>query len=422
MSADNRRAILVYADWPELGDPTLMGTLFAAQTRGTETFSFEYDRDWLESPNKLELDPHLALFDGPQYTKDEHPNFGTFLDSCPDRWGRVLMERREAREARREERPVQRLMESDFLLGVHDEHRPGALRFKLDPDGPFLDDRTDLASPPMTSLRKLEHAAINIECDGAEEENDYEKWLRMLIAPGGSLGGARPKASVRDEHNGLWIAKFPSHRDREDKGAWEMVAHELAKTAEIEVAESRVERFNSPHHTFITRRFDRPSSETRLHFASAMTLLGYTDGSDASTGASYLDIAGILIGHGANPNKDLEQLWRRIVFNVCISNTDDHLRNHGFLLQPGKGWRLAPAYDINPEPHSHGLTLNINESDNSLDLDLVRSIAPVFRVKDERCESIIKHVTSAVSQWHDVAGRLERKKDERERMRSAFEK
>jgi serine/threonine-protein kinase HipA len=276
------------------------------------------------------------------------------------------MRRREAQLARAEGREERRLLESDYLLGVHDGHRMGALRFRMGER--FLDDNDQLASPPWTSLRELEHASLQLERDGAEDDPDYGHWLRMLIAPGGSLGGARPKACVRDERGRLWIAKFPSRLDEEDVGAWEHVVHVLAGRAGIVVPPAEVRRFGTRksgghgHHTFLSQRFDRTAEGERVHFASAMTLLDRKDGAGAHDGASYLELADLLMRLGEDAPLDLEQLWRRIVFSVCVSNTDDHLRNHGFLLGV-TGWLLAPAYDINPDPHRAGLKLNISETD-----------------------------------------------------------
>ena len=266
-----QRRILVYADWHDLGAPAPMGLLTASLTRGEEIFAFEYEHAWLEGTHRLALDPHLSLFGGPQYALGERGNFGLFLDSSPDRWGRLIMDRREARDARHEARAPRKLLASDYLLGVHDAHRIGALRFKATSDGPFLDNRTELAAPPLASLRELEAAAMGIDSDDAENNPAFEQWVRLLIAPGGSLGGARPKAGVIDEDGALWIAKFPSTRDTRDTGAWETVVHDLARAAGIDVAESRAQRFAARHHTFITRRFDRTPTHKRIHFASAMT-------------------------------------------------------------------------------------------------------------------------------------------------------
>jgi serine/threonine-protein kinase HipA len=329
------------------------------------------------------------------------------------------MKRREAQLSREEKRPEHTLMESDYLLGVYDEHRMGALRFRTSPHGPFLDDNKKLASPPWTSLRELEQASLEIEKDDADKNPDYSKWLKMLIAPGGSLGGARPKAGVVDEHRHLWIAKFPSNNDEYNIGAWEMIAYKLAKHAGIIMPEARIEKFNSPYHTFLSKRFDRTPNGERIHFASAMTLLQRSDGDDASNGASYLELAEFITRHGAQPDQDLEQLWRRIVFYICISNVDDHLRNHGFILQPN-GWILSPAFDINPTPKGDGLKLNISESDNTQDLELAREVADYFRVNHARVNVIIDEVTSATRQWKKEAGLIGIPSREQDQMERAF--
>jgi serine/threonine-protein kinase HipA len=419
MRRNEQRRVEVCAHWAGLSQPLLMGTLYAAPGRGKELFSFEYDPDWLKGKHSRVLDPHLGLFKGPQYAPDAHANFGIFLDSSPDRWGRVLMKRREAQEAREEKRSPKALRESDYLLGVYDGHRMGALRFRADPGGPFLDADRAHAAPPWTSLRELENASLQLEKDDAENDPEYSKWLKLLIAPGGSLGGARPKASVVDEQGRLWIAKFPSTRDEVDIGAWEGVAHKLAQNAGITVAPSSARRFGSRRHTFLTRRFDRTETGERLHFASAMTLLNHVDGDAASTGASYLELVEFLSKEGANATEDLRQLWRRIVFFICVSNTDDHLRNHGFMLQP-KGWALAPGYDINPVSTGDGLQLNISESDNAQDLDLALSVIEYFRLKRPRAEKIIEDVTAAVNEWREVATAAGIAAGEQERMRHAF--
>jgi serine/threonine-protein kinase HipA len=358
-----QRVIDVVADWVRLEGPTLMGHLTATPARGKEVFAFEYDEQWLFTAARQQLDPSMALYGGPQYPAKNRDNFGLFLDSAPDRWGRVLMRRREAQLARAEGRAERRLLESDYLLGVHDGHRMGALRFRM--GGRFLDDNDDLASPPWTSLRQLEHASLQLERQGVEDDPEYGRWLRMLIAPGGSLGGARPKASVRDEGDRLWIAKFPSRNDEDDIGAWELVVHDLARSAGIVVPAAQLRRFGSSksdghgHHTFLSRRFDRTDDGGRLHFASAMTLLDRVDGQDVDDGVSYVELADFLMRLGSNTSTDLEQLWRRIVFSICVSNTDDHLRNHGFMLQDS-GWALAPAYDMNPVPDGSGLRQNVS--------------------------------------------------------------
>ncbi len=413
----DQRVIEVWADWEGLDSATLVGRLFATVSRGIEIFSFEYDRTWLKKPQRQQLDPTLGLYTGPQYPSAGRENFGVFLDSCPDRWGRVLMRRREAQLARTERRPERRLLESDYLLGVHDGHRMGALRFRT--DGPFLDDNVELATPPWTSLQELEHASLQLERDDADQDPEYSKWLRMLIAPGGSLGGARPKASVLDERGHLWIAKFPSRKDEADTGAWENVVNQLAGQAGIITPAVKVRIFGRNHHTFLSQRFDRTARGARLHFASAMTLLERQDGDDAADGASYLELVDFLIRLGANTSPDLEQLWRRIAFFVCVSNTDDHLRNHGFLLHPN-GWSLAPAYDMNPNPNSEGLKLNISETDNAQDLELLMEVAPFFRLSQTRAKEISNEVITAVHRWPDLAQAHGISRSEQERMKRAF--
>lgn len=412
-------AIQVYAHWQGIDHPELMGILHATPSRGKEIFSFEYHKSWLASLHAQLIDPDLQLYVGQQYLQDEKSNFGLFLDSSPDRWGRLLMRRREAANARLEGRKTKTLLESDYLLGVFDQTRMGALRFKTDPDGPFLDDHAKMATPPWTSLRELEHASLQLEKEDAVNDPDYLKWLNMLMAPGSSLGGARPKASVLDVSNRLWIAKFPSQNDAHDSGAWEMVASELAIQSGIQMAEAKVQKFSGRHHTYLSKRFDRTDSGQRIHFASAMTLLGYTDGTDYQDGVSYLEMVEFLMKHGADIKNDLEEIWRRIVFNICVSNTDDHLRNHGFILTD-TGWLLSPAYDINPVATGPGLKLNINEDDNSLDLDLAKEVAPYFRLDEKSADKIIEVVLKSVGNWKKVARKYGISNSEQELMEPAF--
>lgn len=270
----------------------------------------------------------------------------------------------------------------------------------------------------MTSLRTLEEASLQLEKDDAIEDPAFAQWLNLLISPGASLGGARPKANVIDPGGQLWIAKFPSRKDDHDIGGWEAVVNDLAVKAGLSVAEGKARRFSQDYHTFLTSRFDR-MKDSRIHFASAMTLLGYTDGADAASGVSYLDLAEFIMRHGARPDADLEELWRRIVFNICISNSDDHLRNHGFLLTP-KGWVLSPAFDLNPIPLSTGLTLNISEHSNALDLDLVREVAEKFRVDGKKREVIINKVIRSVGKWAEIASKAGIARNEVQRMEGAF--
>lgn len=418
--AEKKRIIQVFADWQTMSEPQLIGFLSAIQIRGKEIFSFEYDKEWLRlNADKHNLDPDLKLYSGQQYLNDTKSNFGIFMDSSPDRWGRLLMRRREAAMARLEDRKEKLLFETDYLLGVYDQHRTGAIRFKTDDEGNFLSDNKVMAAPPFTSLRELEQASLNLEKADSIDNPDYLKWLNMLIAPGSSLGGARPKASVMDSKNNLWIAKFPSNFDDRDTGAWEMVVNELAQKSGIQMAEAMIQKFSGRHHTYLTKRFDRISTTKRIHFASAMTLLGHSDGTDYQDGASYLHIAEFIMRNGANVERNLEQLWRRIVFNICVSNTDDHLRNHGFLLT-NQGWTLSLAYDINPIETGTGLKLNISENDNALDLDLALEVAPFFRIDQPQAKQIIAEIKKVISTWQTVANKYKIGRNEQEMISRAF--
>ena len=414
-----KRNIQVYAHWRGLENPTLMGILSSERLKGKEIFSFSYAKEWLDSGFAQYIDPALQLYTGPQYLDDTKDNFGIFLDSSPDRWGRLLMRRREAAMARAEKRKENTFFETDYLLGVFDGHRMGGIRFKTDPTGAFLNDNAAMASPPWTSLKELEYASLQLEKDDAVNDPDYLKWLNMLVAPGSSLGGARPKASVLDSKQHLWIAKFPSNNDGKDIGGWEMVVNELAIKAGLNVAEGTARQFSKKQHTFLTKRFDRTNTGERIHFASAMTLLGLNDGNDHTEGISYLHLAEFLMRSGANVTADLEELWRRIVFNICVSNTDDHLRNHGFLLTDN-GWILSPAFDINPVEHGTGLQLNISLTDNALDLDIALAVAREFRVKKDRANEIIGLVKVSVSKWRLVAEKNKLPKAEQELLANAF--
>jgi len=416
---ENKRCVYVYANWQGMEEPVLMGELYSERLKGKEIFSFEYNSTWLASDQAQLIDPELQLYSGLQHLGTDQKNFGLFLDSSPDRWGRLLMRRREAAMARIEERAEQNLFETDYLLGVFDGHRMGALRFKLVMDGSFLNDNRELASPPWTSLSELEQISLKLEQDDIIEDPEYLKWLSMLIAPGASLGGARPKANIVGKDGSLWIAKFPSRNDEGNIGGWEMVTYELAIAAGIKMAESKAQKFSSNHYTFLTKRFDRTTDGERIHFASAMTMLGYTDGQDHDDGISYLELAEFISENGANISNDLEELWRRIVFNICVSNTDDHLRNHGFILS-ASGWLLSPAYDINPVETGTGLKLNISDNDNSLDLALAMEVHEFFRLSKDRATEIINEVKTAVRTWKDIATKYGLSRAEQELKARAF--
>ena len=408
------KTIYVYLDDYYSKAPALIGMLSAQQVHGHEVFSFEFTKEWLNDNRCHLLDPDLQLFSGRQYLPENKSNFGLFLDSSPDRWGRVLLERRESCRAKEENRTRQNLQESDFLLGVFDESRMGALRMKLAPDGEFLDNDPEYSTPPFASLRELEHAAWQLEND---DDKDASKWLKMLIAPGSSLGGARPKANVTDAIGNLWIAKFPSRNDRKNVGAWEAVTMSLAKQCGIKVAPFDVKKLTNKYLTFLTKRFDRAEQGKRIHFTSAMTMLGYTDGN--TEGCSYLELFEWIANNCCKVEKNLAEMWLRIVFNIAVSNCDDHLRNHGFLLTPN-GWTLSPAYDLNPQEYGTGLSLNINEYDNTLDFSLAIEVAPYAGIPKDKANKIVQHTKEIVSHWRSIASSFHISREEQEMMAVAF--
>lgn len=407
--------IYVFADWYWLIEPKLVGTLSAHFAKGKKAFSFEYDRDWLKTDQKHLLDPDIKFYSGPQFPSNKE-NFGIFLDSMPDTWGKTLMKRRVAQDARAINEKAKTLYEIDYLLGVFDESRMGALRFKTELEGVFLDNDTNSPTPPWSSLAELQEAVNQLENDN---ENDViRKWLAVLIAPGSSLGGARSKANILDANKSLWIAKFPSKTDTIDKAAWEFLAYQLAITSGIEMTASKIEKMNSVHHTFLTQRFDRNNGR-RIHFASAMTMTGNTEDTLKDHTPSYLELVEFIENYGVNVEANLHQLWRRIVFNIAISNTDDHLRNHGFILTPD-GWVLSPAYDLNPSIEKDGLALNIDMDDNALDYDLAKSVGLYFRLNEEEMEIIINEVLEAVRDWKTVANTIGISRKEQQLMENAF--
>ena len=411
---EKEKNIYVFADFLSFHNEFL-GTVHVSQTKGREFYSFEYDEQWLAKDAML-LDPDLQWYRGRQYISDNKQVFGFLSDSAPDRWGRRLMNRREELRAKKGgEKPV-KLMESDYLLGVFDESRMGGLRFKADPDGEYVSNDTDFATPPWTSLRELEQAATEFE---KNETSDNDFWLKQLLAPGSSLGGARPKASVLAPDGSMWIAKFPSKHDVFDSGAWEMVVHELALLCGINVPEARAEVFSSLGTTFLVKRFDRAGKE-RIHFSSAMTMLGKSDGADATDGSSYLEIVSFLKANGANPKQDLIQLWKRIVFGMAVSNTDDHFRNHGVLLT-NNGWILSPMYDVNPDVFGEFLSLNVDSDNSAIDLNLAIEASKYYGITKADAASLADEIVRKVdNNWRALAGKYGISHSEAERMSPAF--
>ena len=411
---EREKKIYVFADFLSFNDE-LIGTIYVSQTRGKEFYSFEYEQSWIEKGPTV-LDPDLQLYKGRQYINDDKNIFGIFADSCPDRWGRKLMKRKEELRAKKDEVRPRKLLESDYLLGVYDEARMGGLRFKTDMGGEYLSNDKEFATPPWTSLRELEQASIAFENDAAELD---EKWLRQLLAPGSSLGGARPKASVMAPDGSLWIAKFPSKHDEFDSGAWEMVVHDLGALCRLNVPEAKAIKFSKLGTTFLVRRFDR-DGEKRIHFSSAMTMLGKKDGANATDGSSYLELVSFLKANGAKTIRDTHELWRRIVFSMAVSNTDDHFRNHGFILSD-EGWELSPLYDVNPDIYGEYLSLNVDENESDIDFDLAVAAAPYYGIDEKQAQKEVAEIKSVIrNNWIDLAKKNGISRGEIERMNPAF--
>jgi serine/threonine-protein kinase HipA len=405
------REILVYVDIENV--PTLVGRLWTRVRSGKESATFEYDENWIESPYRYSLEPALTLGPGPFHTAEGRTLFGAIGDSCPDRWGRALIGRAERLQAEREGRPPRTLNEGDILLMVDDEARQGALRFAEREGGPFLRENRGMRVPPLIEIPKLLAATEHLE-----EDKETAEEIRLLLAPGSSLGGARPKASVRDRDGALAIAKFPHRNDETKVELWEAVALRLAAAAGIHVPEARVEMV-AEKPVLVLRRFDR-QGVSRIPFLSAMSMLGASDREQHS----YMEIADAIRQYGANAPDDLKQLWRRIVFSVLISNTDDHLRNHGFLYQGNHGWILSPAYDLNPVPTDvkpRILSTAIDVENTSASLDLALSVADYFDLKPQEAKKIAIEVGAAVSGWREEAKKLGVTEGEIDRMKSAFD-
>jgi serine/threonine-protein kinase HipA len=402
---------LVYVELA--GSPHLVGRLWARARKDKESATFEYDKTWLEHKERFSLEPALRLGPGPFHTAADVPMFGAIGDSTPDRWGRALMRRMERKLAERERRAPRTLQEMDFLLLVDDEGRLGALRFAEREGGPFLREAGVKRIPPVVELPKLLAAAQRVI-----DEKETDEDLRLLLAPGSSLGGARPKASVREKNGSLAIAKFPRKDDEVNTVVWEAIAFALAKKAGIAIPSARLETI-AKKPVLILERFDRAAAR-RIPFLSAMSMLGAKDNETRS----YLEIVDALRQHGATPKEDMEALWRRMVFNILISNTDDHMRNHGFLYEGQRGWRLSPAYDLNPMPvdiKPRVLSTAINEDDTTASLPLAMEVADYFSLNAAKAKVIAKEVGKSVSGWRSEALRRGIKKTEIDRMASAFE-
>jgi serine/threonine-protein kinase HipA len=378
-------------------EQTRVGTL--SHDRGT--LRFAYEPAWLKNSQSFALDPDLSLGEGTYFPNAEAGNFRVFDDSAPDRWGQTLMRRREALAAKDGRRPARTLYAWDFLLGVEDLTRQGALRYRHAGEEPFLAHES-LHVPPVASLRELEAVAREISAKRIDDLEALRKWLALLVAPGASLGGARPKANFTESDGSFWIAKFPARDDARDVGAWEALTQRLARRAGVDVPTSKLRRFRGKYHTFCVQRFDRVDARRRF-YASAMALLR----KDRSEGTSYLELAEFLHARGAKGHidSDLEQLFRRVAFNVAVGNRDDHLRNHGFLLTP-TGWRLAPAFDLNPNIEKADHVLNLDESDNRPSLRTVVETSEWYVGSRDRGAAIVAGVLRETRQWRQAAKEL----------------
>ena len=396
--------IYVYADFNWLKKVELVGELSMQSIRGKESYSFEFSKDWLKNYGSIQLSDDINNYTGIQYCQQNNEIFGCFADSLPDRWGRTLILRREQILAMEEKRPVRRLTEFDFLTGIDDYTRIGGFRYKIDPTGEFINTSNKLQIPPKTEIKELVRASNEIELSEEKNTLPQKKWLFQLIQPGTSLGGARPKATIIDENKHLYIAKFPSRNDLYDVGLWEHLSHLLAKESGLNCSESKVIKAGNKYHTLLSKRFDRTTDNKRIHFASAMTMLGLKDGSNANTGNGYLDIVNYIIKNCCNVDYNLKELYRRVAFNISIGNSDDHFRNHGFLLTP-QGWTLSPAFDINPSL-SKEQSLLINSYTSKSDLNILLDSCEEYMLNHNTAKQIIEEVLKGISKWKLLANKI----------------
>ena len=411
--------LLVYADFDWLKETELVGELGYESLRGSDSYGFKYDDNWLKKYGNLFLSFDLNNYPGLQYTAPERDIFGCFSDALPDRWGRTLLNRREQVLSNEEKRPVRRLTSFDYLKGIDDVSCIGGFRFKTKADGDFINSVNTLRIPPLTNIRQLLNASSEIEKSEEANQLPDKKWLMQLVQPGSSLGGARPKASVIENNNTLYMAKFPSLKDDYDVGLWEHFCHLLATRAGISAAATKVLSTNDKYHTLLSRRFDRTAEGKRIHFASAMTLLGLSDGDKASTGNGYLDIVDFILQNCTDVNRNLQELFRRVAFNICIANSDDHFRNHGFLLTQ-KGWTLSPAYDINPSLNQYQ-SLLISDSSSKADLNILLDACEKYMLTKDVAKQIISEVTKVINEWTSLATKLGIAKREMELFGTIFE-
>lgn len=379
---------LLYAGWLEPNQ--LIGYLYIDKENGINTFSFEYDNNWLIN-YRIIIDPEIELYPGRQYSNKGL--FGFLKDISPDRWGRLLINRAESIKANLESRKPRLLDDSDYILGINDNLRSGGIRIANE-NNEYIS-KSEIIVPPISSLRKLQDISYRFENN---KNNLDDETLKELLYPGSSLGGARPKANVVDEKGQFWIAKFPSKDDEYDVEAFEALALKLASICDIIVPEFKLERFTKKGSTLLTKRFDR-EKEKRIHYSSAMNLAQKVDGEDAS----YVDIADVIIKYSDNPKKELKELFKRMVFNMCISNTDDHLRNHGFLLK-NIYWTLSPLFDVNPSIYGNSMSLSIDGFNKEISLDNALKEANIFMLTNEEAKAIINNISKTIrDNWKDIA-------------------
>jgi serine/threonine-protein kinase HipA len=413
------KKLYVYADFDWFNDIELIGELGYESLRGSDSYSFKFADSWIKKYNSIQLSNDLNNYPGIQYTQPNKDIFGCFADALPDRWGRTLLLRREQILAQEDNRPIRRLSSFDFLVGIDDFSRMGAFRFKETLDGEFINTTNSLRIPPLTDLRELIAASREIEKSENANNLPEKKWITQLVQPGSSLGGARPKANVVDTDKNVYVAKFPSLKDDYDAGLWEHFCHLLAKNAGINTADTKVLAVNVKHHTLLSKRFDRTAESKRIHFASAMTLLGLNDGDNATTGHGYLDIVDFILSSCTDVDANLCELFRRVAFNICIGNTDDHFRNHGFLLT-AKGWTLSPAYDMNPTLNSHQ-SLLINSKTNVSDLSVLVNSCDEYMLTHQVAKNIINEVVEAIKDWRIIANKIGISKREISLFENVFE-
>jgi serine/threonine-protein kinase HipA len=410
----------VYGDFDWLKEVELIGELSFENIRSSETYGFQYSREWLKNHSDILLSDDINNYPGMQYTQPGKDIFVCFSDALPDRWGSLLLTRKEQILANEENRPIRKLSSFDHLLGIDDFSRMGGFRFKTDPNRDFINQHLSLRIPPLTSLRALLQASMEIEHSEEKNELPDKKWINQLLQPGSSLGGARPKASIIDENKNLYIAKFPSRNDDYDVGLWEHFSHLLAQKAGIQVAVTRLISSSEKYHTLLSERFDRTHEGKRRHFASAMTMLGRSDGDNYANGYGYLDIVDFILKGCTRVEDNLRELYRRVALNICIGNTDDHFRNHGFLLV-SKGWTLSPAYDINPSLNEFQ-SLLISSTSNESNLKILLESCEEYMLDRKQCSEIIQEVVNAVKNWKTLAVKLQIPKLEMEKFSARFDK